>query len=176
MTVDKSKFDLLIERILAHEGDCVVDTGATSFLPMMTYLKQNEVIEFLQSTGRRVILHAPLVGGQAMDETVRGLGSILEFKTAEVVVWENEFFGPVIKNGVGFVQSPLYKEYMERVIGIVRIAQRDSDTFGKDLANMTTRRLTFSDALESSEFMVMSRQRLTMVRRETFHQLDRVGL
>ena len=66
--------------------------------------------------------------------------------------------------------------YIERVIGIVRIAQRDSDTFGKDLANMTTRRLTFSDALESPEFMVMSRQRLTMVRRETFHQLDRVGL
>lgn len=176
MKVDKSKFDLLIERIMAAEGDCVVDTGASSFLPMMDFLKADQVIEFLQESGRRVVIHAPLVGGQAMIETIRGLQSILDFKTAHVVVWENEFFGPVVMDGQRFAQSKLYKEGKDRILGIVRLAQRDPDTVGKAVAEMTTKRLTFDEAINSAETMIMPRQRLTIVRRETFSQLDAIGL
>lgn len=176
MRVDKSKFDLLVERIMAAEGDCVVDTGASSFLAMMEFLKADQVIELLQESGRRVVIHTPLVGGQAMIETIRGLQSIFDFMGAHVVVWENEFFGPVVMEGQTFVQSKLYKEGKNRILGIVRLAQRDPDTVGKAVATMTTNRLTFDEIINSPETTIMPRQRLTIVRRETFSQLDAIGL
>lgn len=61
LKVDTRKFDALINHIAAFDGDCVIDTGASSFLPLMHYLHENKIIDLLESTGRRVVMHTPLV-------------------------------------------------------------------------------------------------------------------
>lgn len=52
---------------------------------------------------------------------------------APVVVWENEFFGDVAKDGKRFVESKLYEKHKARIAGLVTLHKRDFDTFGKDL-------------------------------------------
>jgi hypothetical protein len=177
MGIDKGKFDDLIEKIVAHDGDCVVDTGASSFLPMMSYLLANQVFDMLAEQGYRILVHTPLVGGQGMDETIRGLQSILQSMPAcKVVVWENEYFGPVEKDGLRFASSAMFTAHHERVHGIVHLERRDPDTYGRDILQMTTERLTFEEALASPNYRLMQKQRLTNMRRDVNDQLRALSL
>jgi hypothetical protein len=171
LKVDTRKFDALINRIAEHEGDCVVDTGASSFLPLMHYLHENKMFELLESTGRRVVVHTPLVGGQAIDETIRGLQTILEFFNTPVLVWVNEYFGPVQKNGVGFKETSLYKDAKSRLFGVVFLQELTADTSGEDVGDMTRQYLTFDEALVSPQFFFANRHRLTNVRTAIYDQL-----
>ena len=171
LKVDTSKFDALINRIAEHEGDCVVDTGASSFLPLMHYLHENRMFDLLESTGRRVVVHTPLVGGQAMDETIRGLQTILEFFGTPVLVWVNEYFGPVRKDGVGFLESSLFNNARSRLFGVVFLQELTADTSGQDVGAMTKQYLTFEEALESPQFFFANRHRLKNVRKAIFDQL-----
>lgn len=174
LKVDTRKFDALINRIAEHEGDCVVDTGASSFLPLMHYLHENKMFELLESTGRRVVVHTPLVGGQAIDETIRGLQTILEFFKTPVLVWVNEYFGPVHKDGVGFKETSLYKDAKSRLFGVVFLQELTADTSGQDVSDMTSQYLTFEEALASPKFFFTNRHRLMKVRKEIFDQCKKL--
>lgn len=176
MSIDKSKFDALIEQLIEHPGDSVVDTGSSSFLPMMEYLKQNEVFGLFKTHGRRAIIHAPLVGGQGMDETIRGLNALLQFDDVSIVVWANENFGPVVKNGERFEHSKFFKTAGDRIVGVVNIVARSPDTFGQDMSLMTTKRLTFGEVMDSPDFRMMQRQRLAVVQRDINTQLDTLNI
>lgn len=176
LNIDPAKFDVLIEKFLTEENDWVIDTGAATFLPLMSYLIQNEVLPFLEENGRKVIVHTPLVGGPAMDETVRGLRFILEMGTAPVVVWENEFFGPVLKNGKTFAQTSGYEQFKSRVLGFVKLEKGDPKQSEKDMLAMNSRRLTWNEALADPSFMIMQRQRLTLMRRDIKKELDKVEM
>ena len=174
--IDPAAFDELMEKILSKNSDWVIDTGAATFLPLMNYLIQNDVFSFLLESDRQVIVHTPLVGGAAMEETIRGLKSILELCTVPVVVWENEFFGPVSKNGKRFVQSPGYEQFKSRVLGVVKLAKGDPKQSEKDMVAMNSRRLTWDEAAVDPNFLVMSRQRLLKMRRAIDEQLDAIEL
>jgi hypothetical protein len=176
MNIDKSNFDELIEMLLDHGGNCVVDNGASSFLPMMAYLKENNVIEYLLEAGKKVYIHAPLIGGLGMDETIRGLDTLLQTQPAKIIVWENEMFGPVEKHGKRFIDSALYSKYKERIVGVVTIAHRGADTFGRDMHTLTSNRMTFKDACTSPFFKTMQRQRLVTVERDIATQLTDIAL
>jgi hypothetical protein len=59
--------------------------------------------------GRLPVVHVIITGGPGMLDTMKGLSSILEDFPASVriVVWLNEFFGPVANaNGKGFEICP----------------------------------------------------------------------
>jgi len=174
LKVDTRKFDSLINRIAEHEGDCVVDTGASSFLPLMHYLHENKMFDLIESTGRRVVVHTPLVGGQAIDETIRGLQTILEFFKTPVLVWVNEYFGQVRKDGVGFKDSALYRESKSRLFGVVHLQELTADTSGRDVGEMTRHYLTFNEALSSPMFHFANRHRLTSVKNGIYAQLEKL--
>lgn len=176
LKVDTRKFDALITKIAEYDGDCVVDTGASSFLPLMNYLHENQMIDLLESTGRRVVLHTPLVGGQAIDETIRGLQTILEFFSTPVVVWVNEYFGKVQKDGISFAESSLYKDAKKRLLGVVYLQELNPDTSGQDVANMAKKYLTFDEVLNAPETDLPTRHRLGLVRKGIFKQLEAIAL
>ncbi len=173
--IDARAFDALIERVLEHEGDVVIDNGASTFLPLSAYLLENNVIELLQDAGKTVYIHTILTGGQAMDDTMIGLNSLLVSQSALLVVWENEFFGVVAKDGKRFNDSKLYEKNKDRIKGIVTIHKRNADTFGKDLEVLVSNKLTFDAAMTSDLFGTMPRQRLKMIRKSIDEQLDAVG-
>jgi hypothetical protein len=62
------------------------------------------------------------------------------------------------------------------VKGIVRIPKQNGDTFGKDVETMLESKWTFDEAIASDEFQLMAKQRLRMVKRHLFQQMDVVGL
>lgn len=174
--IEPRAFDLLIEKILGDDSTWVIDTGAATFLPFMNYVVNNEVFDFLAEQGRRVIVHTPLVGGPAMEETLRGLQAILELGTSPVVVWENEYYGPVTMNGKRFVQTTAYEKHKARVLGVVRLKKGDEKQIETDMSQMLSRRLTWDQAKVDSSFLVMQRQRLAVARRDIDGEIGKLPI
>jgi hypothetical protein len=165
-------FDGLMEDILSSNSVCVVDNGASTFVPLMAYMVENKAVELLQGAGKEVIIHSVITGGQAFEDTLQGLSIMLQNQKAPVVVWLNEFYGEVERDGKSFLESSLYKDYKDRIRGVVRIEKGNPDTFGKDMEMLGKNKLTFEEALQSPAFGIMPRQRLKMVREALFAQLD----
>jgi len=174
--INPREFDSLIEQLLEHEGNAVVDNGASTFVPLSAYLVENGVIEMLQDAGKTVYIHTVLTGGQALEDTMMGLQALLNSQSAPIVVWENEFFGEVAKDGKRFEQSKLYEKNRERIKGLITVHKRNQDTFGKDMEVLVSNKLTFDEAMTSNLFTIMPRQRLKTMQKSIFDQLDSVAL
>lgn len=173
--IDPRVFDGMVEKLLEHEGDAVIDNGASTFVPLSAYLVENNVIELLQDAGKTVYIHTVLTGGQAMEDTISGLNALLVAQSAPLVVWENEFFGEVAKDGKRFIESKLFEKNKDRFKGIVTIHKRNADTFGKDLEVLVSNKMTFDEAMTSELFTTMPRQRLKLIQKSIFDQLEHVG-
>lgn len=176
MVVNTAGFDSLIERLISHEGVSVIDNGASSFLPLVSYIADNNLFEFLSESGHEVVVHTPIVGGPALNDTISGLEAILSTSNVKVVLWQNEYFGPVQINDTPLQAMPVVKQNANRVLGIVRIRERDAMTFGADIRQATEMGLTLEQADTSPSFRIMQKQRLRMVQRDLFGQFDHIGL
>ena len=56
------------------------------------------------------------------------------------------------------------------------IRDRNPNTYGDDMRQMLLKRLTFEEAIRLPEFALVSKQRLTIIRRELFEQLDLIEM
>ena len=69
---------------------------------------------------------------------------------------------------------PSFADNSSRVCGRVVLSARNADTFGADIKKMNTARLTANEVKESDKFNVMEKQRIKVVFRDLFEQLDNV--
>jgi hypothetical protein len=67
-----------------------------------------------------------------------------------------------------------YRENSDKVCGAVIFAKRNQDTFGRDVEEMIAAKLTFHEAITEAKLPIMAKQRLKIVQRDLFEQLDRV--
>jgi adenylylsulfate kinase-like enzyme len=176
-TVNEKQFDMLVDKVCQGDGVFIVDTGATTFVPLWNYIIENEILAFFRSHGRRVFVHSVVTGGQAMSDTLNGLERLAQTTSEKnVVVWLNEYFGEVSKDGKSFEEFNVAEEYAPKLVGAVVIRERNPHTYGDDVRQMLERRLTFDEAIRNAEFSLVSKQRLTIVRRELFEQLDKLAI
>lgn len=174
--IDERNFDALMEQLLSEDGIFVVDNGASSFVPLSNYLIENNAIGMLAESGRDVFIHCVVTGGQALLDTLTGFNALAELtETDNIVIWLNEYFGPIELRGKGFNEMKAYTENKDKVRGIVRIAKRNQDTFGRDIEEMASRKLTFGEVLNGGDFTIMAKQRIKTVQKDLFNQLDQVG-
>jgi tRNA A37 threonylcarbamoyladenosine biosynthesis protein TsaE len=89
-----------------------------------------------------------------------------------MVVWLNGHFGAIRQDGKDFRDMQVYQTHKERVRGIVHLPQRTASTFGTDVKEMMQKHLTFDEAIASPDFSVMSKQRLKIIQRDVYRQLE----
>ena len=174
-SVDQREFDLLMERFLIESGTFIVDTGASTFIPLWHYILENNALEYLREKGKSVFIHSVITGGQSLNDTLSGFEQLAETtREKNLVVWLNEYFGPVLHEGAPFKEMVVYKRHANKVHGSVAIVRRTADTFGRDVEEMIRQKMTFEEALNGSDFTIMAKQRLRVVQRELFAQLDAI--
>ncbi len=174
-SVDQREFDLLIEKLLTENGTFVVDTGASTFIPLWHYILENDALDYLRERGKRVFVHSVITGGQSLNDTLDGFAQLAETtREKNIVVWLNEYFGSVLQNGQPFRETAVCKKHANKVQGSVAIVRRTADTFGRDVEDMIRQKMTFEEALNGSDFTIMAKQRLRVVQRELFEQLDAI--
>ncbi|MGJ5814872.1 conjugal transfer protein TraL [Paludibaculum fermentans] len=174
--IEQRAFDSLMERFLTEEtATFVVDNGASTFLPLWHYLLENSALDYLRQSGRRVYVHTVITGGQALLDTLNGFHELAQTtEERNLVVWVNEYFGRVEAEGKKFSEMAAYRDNAEKVCGAVVISKRNQDTFGRDVEEMIAGKLTFQEAISTAKLPIMAKQRLKIVQRDLFEQLDRV--
>ena len=167
----QSKFDQVFETIISEQKSTfVIDNGASTFVPMMKYIKDNDIVSIFDNLNRPVYFHTVIVGGQSQTDTLQGLMSLYELisesSNVKLVIWLNEFQGAV----------EIPDRYNELVIdkteAIIRIANRNSDAFNDDLEKLTKERLTNEEDQKSNKFGLMSKNRLNKIFNDVYLQLD----
>lgn len=175
--VERNRFDSLVDRFITGDGAFVVDAGATAFLPLWTYILETELIRVLREAGRIVYVHVPISGGEMLNDTLLGFKTLAESAAEQsLVVWLNEYFGPVTREGKDFNEMQVYVQNRDKILAVIGIPQRSADTYGDTIRRMRERKMTFGEALESTEFMLAQRSRLHIVRRDLFEQLKQAPL
>jgi hypothetical protein len=175
-TIDPKRFDALMIDLLEEEGNCVIDNGANTFSPLMAYLLENDCFAMLREAGRKVYIHVIVGGGDTLHDTATGFTTTAKATDVPLVLWENQHFGLLQSaSGKQFTDSLTYNEFASRVVGRVVLTQRNADTFGADIKKMNIARLTMEEVRASDKFNVMEKQRIKVVFRDLFEQLDKVS-
>ena len=168
--IDRRRFDALMERLVEDvEPIIVMDNGQASFVPLTRYLVECDALSLLEQAGRRSFVHCVVTGGQLGPSTLSGLEQILSAlsESAEIVVWRNAHFGPIDEEAYQKIVEASGAELPEPVH-----LDRWSKPFEDDVQEMLQRFLTFEEALQSPDLGLMSRQRLAMVQRRIFGELQ----
>ena len=175
--IDQRSFDTLMERFLTEDGATfVVDNGASTFLPLWHYLLENSALDYLRQQGRRVYVHTVITGGQALIDTLNGFNELAQTtEERNIVVWVNEYFGRVEADGKKFSEMAAYRDNAHKVCGAVIFTKRNQDTFGRDVEDMVSAKLTFQEAITTARATIMAKQRLKVVQRDLFEQLDQLA-
>jgi hypothetical protein len=162
-----------MERLLTKPGRYLIDNGASTFVPLSAYLAENGALPMLREAGYDITFHSVVTGGQGLLDTLQGLDRLAQISTpSSIVVWLNEFFGAIERDGKSFHQMRAYLDNESKIRGTIRVAARNEDTFGRDISEMAARRLTFEEIDQDASFTLMAKQRLRIVRRELYQQLD----
>jgi hypothetical protein len=179
--INPRAFDRLVE-LLMEQGEsgrqvAVVDNGASTFVPLCSYMLQSGVVPLLTEAGHSVRFHTVITGGQAFLDTLQGFVSLAKcFPDVPLVVWINEYFGKAESQGKAFEETKAFQDHRNRVHSLVTIPSVKPETFGHDMNKMITRHLTFAEADASPDFGLMERQRLRMMWRNLQSQMARAQL
>lgn len=172
--INPRNFDSLVEQIATVEEDVIIDNGAATFVPLAHYLLSNEIPELLASMGHQLIIHTVVTGGQALLDTVNGFDQLAkQFSEPSLfVVWLNPYWGAVEHEGRSFEELKAYKNNKKRVSAIVAIPEFKKETFGQDLSDLLSDRLTFDEALNAQGLTIMTKQRLKLIKKQLFEIMD----
>ena len=179
--VDQRKFDDLIEQVSScpdEPDEVVIDCGSSGFIGMVSYLISTQAIELLQDSGHQVIIHSLLVGGRDLKETLGNLARVSSsLPTAKVAVWLNHHLqGEVSYEGRPVSDSKTLKSLKGRLIAMIDLPRRKERLHGADIRDLMASHLTFTEAIQSGQFSLMSRQRLKLIWQETQRALDQTHL
>ena len=170
---DYEAFDELLLRLVNAESDVIIDNGASSFGPLLSSLVSNEAPAILANAGKALLVHTVIAGADNMDDTMHGFNeSANEMpEPAQFVVWLNEHFGPVERDGKRFEQTQVYARHKGRIQGVVTLP-RQNPAFEKDLHLMLQKRVTFDEVKTDSAFNVIQKSRLAKLHGLYFAQMD----
>lgn len=108
-----------------------------------------------------------------MVDTLNGFRELAQTtRGRNIVVWVNEYFGRVEADGKKLSDMAAFRENADKVCGAVVFSKRNQDTFGRDLEDMISAKLTFQEAIFEGNLPIMAKQRLKVVQRDLFEQIE----
>lgn len=176
-------WDVLIEKLVnTDKTNIIVDNGASSFVPFISYSIENDITDTLTANYNNYIgnvyIHTVIAGGEGLSHTLTGFDTICEKfnqDNVKIIVWLNPFLGIIEQAGKRFEDMREYKKHKSRIYTVLRIPEYTRETFGKDISDMLSSNRTLSEMLESPSVYIASRSRYFKVQRELFYLLDSVS-
>jgi hypothetical protein len=55
--IDSGGFDIFLHRLLTEEGTFIVDNGASTFVPLRSFIVESNALEMLSDAGRKLYVH-----------------------------------------------------------------------------------------------------------------------
>ncbi len=171
-------FDKVWENAIAKDLDIILDSGVDAFEPLVQYFVKIGNDNLITKSSNEVIMHTVIAGGDRLDDTINGLITLCNKLPIDIkiVVWLNEYFGPIEVAGKPFEEFKIYENNREKIHGIVKICEPNSDRIKADLLKKNALKMTFNECKKSDEFSKVSKQRFEEYRGKIFEQLDEIFL
>ena len=176
--IDTRQFDQLLQDLAEAppEAHMIVDNGASSFIALMTYIKENDMLEALAELGHTVFFHTIITGGQAIGDTIDGFVNLtFNFPGSKVVVWINSFFGAVEVDGKTFTDFKCFKENQKSIHAVINLPIGNKDLLGKDLEQLFAKRQSFNVGINSSNNIAV-RSRLKKYWKQVVSFVDQANI
>ena len=177
--INPRRFDDLVEQIANQPAGShiIVDTGSSAFVALVHYLVTHEALTVLSKMGHEVVVHTIVTGGQALLDTLHGAAQLIkQLEDVRFVVWLNPFWGPVSEDGKSFEQMKTYQDIRKRIEAVIALPAYSDELLPQDIGAMLKKRLTFGEAIQSPEFTLMSRHRLSVAQRDVYARLDSLAV
>ena len=118
------------------------------------------------------------VGGESeiASDVAPGGGSVVLFEGELHGMEVSRCEGRIERDGKSFEDMGAYRETENKVFGSVHLTKRNQDTFGRDLEEVISRKLTLDEAIKDGPFSIMTKQRLKVMQRDWFEQIDSLAL
>lgn len=170
---DANAFEDMLRLMLESTCDVVVDNGATSFVPFYDHLIEGGALDIFKAAGKTLVIHTVIAGGEQLADTLNQFNQLAASLPDEtpMMVWLNAYGGPVERGGKTFEEMSVYEQHRHRIHGLIRLVKR-KPLFETSIRLMREQSLTFDEAIASGDFDVFHKQRLTMVQRDLFAQLE----
>jgi len=168
--INSKLFDKMIEDIAENnDKSIIIDTGASSFLPFIEYIYKEDVVETLQDEGFSVFFHTVVTGGTSSRDTIVGFIQLAEKfgNRVNLIVWENEYFGPIKLEGKPFMEVGSVKKLFDgdRIAGRIRL-EKLYDLHQDAFLAFLESGMSFDQATDkaNSTLMLMDRKRLKQLK------------
>lgn len=169
-TIVPTKFDKMVNAVAESDEDFVIDSGASVFISLMSYLSQDQLLGALADAGKTIFVHTIVVGGQAQSFTVDGLAYLLrdvpDHANIKIVVWKNEHFGHV-----GGAVDALIEKNAHRIAGVVVLGASESDAFNLQFKEFNDAHQTLKDVSETG-VPFATKLRINNFQKNIYGQLD----
>ena len=173
-SINPREFDNMMEAIVASEVDALlVDNGATSFNPIVQYFQEADIWSLLKDQNIDVVINTICCGGSEHTESLKGIKFLQDITDAPILIFMNSYFGEM-PTGKYEPSSILTKALGDRLLGLVNVPNKSSQTFEKDIQDLHGSRLTFDEFLSDVSKKMMHKHRISTFRKELFAELDKV--
>lgn len=173
--------NLTYKLINTDKSNIIIDNGASSFVPLIAYAIENDMVDLLTSEENsyagNIFIHVVIAGGEGLSHTLAGLNMICEKfnqDKVQIVVWINNFLGKVEAQDKKITDYPEYKNNESKILAVLRIPTYKGDLFKKDLSDMLTNHKTFEEMKNDIYVFIMSRSRYVKMQKEMFEELNNV--
>ena len=164
-SIDQVQIDRLMTEILDETADVILDIGASSYVEIASYWRENDLSNVFREAEKPLWMHIVVVGGPSQGASLRGVTERVKDREshARVCIWENHYFGQVNPDATKIITEAGYP----RIV----LPQR-SKLFVHALERMIDGGQTFGDAIP--QLHALPRKRLEIQQKEIWAQLDAV--
>ena len=180
--IDSSQFDVMVEQIFNTECDSVVvDSGASTFIPLNKYIKDCELVQYLLENDCMPYFHTILSGGSDSNDTLQGVMGLLntfgnlEFRP-RIAIWFNSHNGSIEWMGKSFTDMDIYESVKDFIDYKVYMPILDKQLYGKDLELLLKTGQTFDDSRQDSSIRLMAKHRINTMQKKFYDSIQQAGL
>ncbi len=173
--INSRRFDEMVIGIVESGRPAVIDTGASSYIALLNYMRELDLAATFRDEGHELFLHVLIAGGPSLPFTIEILDDVCTSfgGRAGIMVWLNHFWERIDISGKPFLDWQVYRENEQAIQAVLEIQRMASDTSAEDFIQLLKTNRSFAEAVApESVFNILTRARLRRIREMLFASMD----
>lgn len=168
----RAYFDPLFETILLNDCCFLIDSGASTHINFINYIKGSDILNLFKENNREIYFHVPLAGNIDFHDCYKELLKLARlFPNNKFIIWQNEFHGELDQD---YHEDENFK-VLSNIIGEVKLSDLQSSPLLYDLELMNKKKFIFNEVdMDQQYFGAIIKRRLELYKKSIYSQLDKV--
>lgn len=168
-------FDEMMMKVLEGDYDSyIIDNGAAAYMQLSKYMFDDNIIGELVDNGFEVYIHSVITAGGEQDLVLENFDQICEGfgdVGAKIVLWENQFLGPIKKGDKRLEDFAVYKKHKKKLFAHITTPELNEHQM-PTMEKMLNTKITFDEVQTSDEFHTLQKSRLRKLQKQYFDLID----